>query len=262
MICSCTLAAGCSSTLIASPTIEKNFPAAEIDKIQIDLHRGNLIIERSLDDQTRLMITGAEQDTPFQLVGRRLLIDLPESKPGTRITISLAGEPDLDIDHYQGLIKINQLGSRLTARSAAGEIELVDFSGPEASLWAGRGNILVTGGSGKLIVIGEHGELLVKSYTGPVSISTIMGSIQYIGSGENSGAVNLEADHGPIRATLPENTNYQIEVVTSSGEAVCAGLGLEQTVNGCRGVTGGGNQRFNIRTVSGRIELRIQSELE
>jgi DUF4097 and DUF4098 domain-containing protein YvlB len=251
------LISSCGSFRVESAPIEKTFSSDQITEIEIEIERGDLTIESSSDDQTHLVILGSGENNPIQLNGSKLSIDLSGSKSKKQIALTVAEDTDLTIRAFDGLIQINQIGGKIDIRSTAGDIELFDFSGSEATLWAGRGNILVSGGNGKAIVIGEHGELQVSSFIGPVSITTIMGDIQYFGDPDSNSTVNLEADHGPITAILPEVTDYQINVNTASGEVVCSGVELSYTVSGCKGVTGGGNERFNIRTVSGRIELKI-----
>ena len=90
-------------------------------------------------------------------------------------------------------------------------------------------------------------------------MTTIMGKIEYIGDVNSIGSINLETDHGPVNASLPENTNYQINVNTTSGVVTCSGDNIRNTPTGCLGETGYALETFNIRTVSGRINLQILS---
>ncbi len=91
----------------------------------------------------------------------------------------------------------------------------------------------------------------------PLSMTTIMGNIQFEGAENSPGDVLLEVDHGPVQATLPDNSDYQVLINSASGEIVCSGGNIKRTISGCEGSTGDGSGVLKIRTVSGRIEFQI-----
>jgi hypothetical protein len=90
-------------------------------------------------------------------------------------------------------------------------------------------------------------------------MTTIMGTIKYSGVENAAGIVKLESDHGPVEARMPENAHFDIQVRTTSGYVTCLGTGLAQTVAGCEGVIGDGTGELDIRTVSGRVDLKVIS---
>ena len=254
----CFLIASCQSPPSDQYQVEAFFDSSQITEIVIEIQDGDVRIDGSDSDSLQLALSSStELSDPYQLIDTKLLITIPDSVPEDSIDLTLNGTPELTIRSFDGQITLINVGGIIDARSTAGSIELIGFSGQKATLWAGRGDISVDGGSGEAIVIGEHGVLVVSSFDGPVSVNTIMGSILYSGMDNLAGDIVLEADHGPIQVELPEPTDYSIEVYSASGDVVCAGKSMEQISNGCRGKTGTGSESFRIRTVSGRIDFRI-----
>ncbi len=255
----CLLTISCQSPQTDRFQVETVFDSNQITEIEIAINDGDVRIDGSAANGVQLTLeTATELSNPYQLIDSRLLITIPDSNAEDRIMLTLAGTPDLTIRNFDGNISLVDIGGTIDVRSTAGNIELNDFSGNKATLWAGRGDIFVLGGNGEAIVIGEHGKLVVSTFDGPVSMNTIMGSILYTGMDLHSGDIVLEADHGPVQAELPRSTSYSIELHSSSGEVVCSGESMVQISNGCKGITGNGSESFRIRTVSGRIDFRIQ----
>jgi len=103
--------------------------------------------------------------------------------------------------------------------------------------------------------------LTAEKFSGSVSMTTIMGKIQFLGSDQKAGPIHLETDHGPVQAAIPKSPSYQIKVSTTSGEVTCTSSNLVKTPNGCEGIIGEGEKEFNIRTVSGRVDLILIPEI-
>jgi hypothetical protein len=119
--------------------------------------------------------------------------------------------------------------------------------------------VAVLHGGGELVVIGEHGVLSVDEFDGNLLMTTIMGTINYLAAAGAHGTVSLESDHGPVEVLLPESANLDIWVNTTSGYVTCLGPKLDQTVDGCVGVIGQGMGELVVRTVSGRVDLKVLS---
>ncbi len=88
-------------------------------------------------------------------------------------------------------------------------------------------------------------------------MSTIMGTLVYIGPPGAADEIRLETDHGPVRVNLPADAHLEVVARTNSGSKACMGLDLRQTYDGCQGVLGDGTGSLAIRTVSGRIEIAV-----
>ncbi len=224
--------------------------------------KGEIIVNGSPGDQ--IQITGhIKQDLvpSFTVVDNQLVVNSEGSASSDMLEIDLPIDLNLEIEAFDVNMWLIGLEGNITIRNTAGDLVLDDFYG-EANLWAGRGNIEVNGGEGKAVIIGEHGTLHVSQFSGPVSMTTIMGHIRFEGAENSQGDVLLEVDHGPVKAILPENTNYQVLIDSASGETVCSGGNIKRTITGCEGSTGDGSGVLKIRTVSGRIEFQILSGSE
>jgi len=256
------ISSGCGPQTGAGHPFEKAYPAAGVTGIQIIMDRGQILVQGSTVDN--ILFSGetwAEIDPSTTTDGKTLVIDLGDSLKSDIVRINLPADLTLEIQAFDVDLELVSVEGNLTIRDTAGDIILEDFQG-EARLWAGRGDITVRGGSGRLIVIGEHGNLRVEDFSGPATMTTIMGKIEYAGAVGNDGDVLLEVDHGPVKAILPEESDYRIEINSASGEIICQGGNLGRTIAGCAGSTGDGNGTLRIRTVSGRIEFYILSEKE
>jgi hypothetical protein len=243
--------------------LEKSYPSAEITTISIMMDRGSILVTESNDTQTHLQIRSHPGTNPIiHQDDDHLVVDLPNSKTEDRIEIQLAGDPGLDIQTFGSSIELISPAGELMIRNTAGDILLEDYQGPTAVLWAGRGNITIQNGQGKLVLTGEHGTLHIINFDGQVAAATIMGEIQYSGTHQNTADVILEADHGPIHASIPSTSSYQIEISSASGNIVCTGTDLKKNSEGCQGSIEDGRGKFNIRTVSGRIEFQITDSMQ
>ena len=88
-------------------------------------------------------------------------------------------------------------------------------------------------------------------------MSTIMGTLVYEGEAGTAGEVKLETDHGPVEVYLPADASMDVEVRTTSGDVACMAGELRQTYDGCEGSLGGGAGSLTVRTVSGRVDIRM-----
>lgn len=221
------------------------------------MHRGQILVTESTGDQ--IQIKGKAQE-PNNLTimqnGTSLELKYQESTKNDQFEINLPAGILLEIEAFDADINLEGLNSYTNIRNTAGNITLNDTSG-ENFLWAGRGDIKINRGEGQAVVIGEHGTLTVSQFSGPVSVTTIMGHIQFTGAENNSGDILLEVDHGSVEAQLPDSSRYQIAINSAGGEIVCQGGNLQRTITGCIGYTRDGIGNLSIRSVSGRINFQI-----
>jgi len=239
--------------------VEENFYAGEIQHVRVKLPDGSLIVEGVEGSDLSYSASLAYPDS-LQLTqqGEELLLALEKGSMHDEIIFHLPAEIEFSVDTFQADVEIRGPVDQLDVRSSAGTITLNGFDG-QGSFWAGRGDIVVNSGSGDLVLIGEHGILSVDNFDGVLSMSTIMGTLEYYGLENDMNTVALEVDHGPVRVVLPESANQSVSVTTTSGLVTCNGPGLSQTVDGCQGQLGLGSGKLIIRTVSGRVDLRVVS---
>ncbi len=158
-------------------------------------------------------------------------------------------------------IGIQNLSGDLTLKSSAGKVAIAGFSG-SATVWAGRGEITVADSRGEMVLISEHGAVEVNNFSGKISMSTIMGSLNYTGSQGGQNMVRMEADHGPVYAVFPASADLSIFASSTNGEVVCIGADIQHTVDGCQADIGAGEGSVKIRTVTGRVEIRVVDSQE
>lgn len=236
-------------------SIEHQFPITESFEVVIDMQAGKLVVFEYNEDTLKIeAVLGNPDVLSISQDNDGLFIDLDEAVESDSIVLHIPQNVNVHINTFAADVFVQGALEQLEIRSIAGDIELRAFSGT-ATLWAGRGAIEVSKGVGDLVVIGEHGVLTVDSFDGSVSMSTIMGTIQYTAPAFANHNVHLETDHGPVRAWLPGNVDLDVIVKTTSGYVTCTGKAFRQTANGCTGLFNAALETLSVRTVSGRVEL-------
>ncbi|MEJ2448993.1 MAG: DUF4097 family beta strand repeat-containing protein [Anaerolineales bacterium] len=247
------LLASCQSPAENEPIHFETIPASELTAVRIRLDAGELSVEGSTADQIQF---SSSTDCQVSREQKILVLDCQKSERSAIISLDLPSALSLEIESYNAQVILKNTINSIQVKNTAGSTFLENFQG-EAALRAGQGDITASGGEGSLEIFSEHGSLKVSGFSGPTSMATIMGEILYQGEPALSFPINLEADHGSITALIPTSSSYQITANTAAGEAVCLGGDFRQTNSGCQGTTGAGDEIINIRTVSGRIEVRI-----
>lgn len=237
--------------------VEYRYAVTEISEIQVELHTGRINVVGG-DNQELLL--NATLANPSSLIaeqrGSNLFVSLVDPVGDDKLTLQVPAGMALKIDTFTADVSLSNVPGKIEVSSVAGNIEVDTFTG-NALLWAGRGDVEVLHGGGELVVIGEHGVLSVDEFDGNLLMTTIMGTINYLAAAGAHGTVFLESDHGPVEVLLPESANLDIWVNTTSGYVTCLGPKLDQTVDGCVGVIGQGMGELVVRTVSGRVDLKV-----
>jgi DUF4097 and DUF4098 domain-containing protein YvlB len=237
--------------------IEHYIPSEGISSVLIEMDSGQINLVRGSEEKITVTSTSAEPDSLLVSQEDNVLNLMNEGSGSADIlTLQVPDGLSFYIKTFSADSHLQRLKGQVKIRSTAGDIQLNSFTG-SALLWAGRGNVSVLNGQGDLVVIGEHGELTVEGFSGSVSMTSIMGKIQFLGSDQRTGPIHLETDHGPVQAALPESSSYHIKVNTTSGKVTCSSPTIIKTPNGCEGIIGEGEKEFNIRTVSGRVDLSL-----
>ncbi|MFL7814168.1 MAG: DUF4097 family beta strand repeat-containing protein [Anaerolineales bacterium] len=245
--------ASCRQPTSDPPTYTYQIPTANLDIVSIFLDAGELSVAGSTSAEIRISST---TDCETETTGKTLEVDCQHMEKGDKISMDLPRSLELEIESYQANISLKGSVKTVQVKNTAGDNIWEDFVG-NSSLWAGRGDISVKGGEGSLEMFSEHGSITVSGFNGVCSLATIMGNINFQAIYEGVSPINLESDHGTISALLPSNSNYRIRANTASGDVICLGGNLRLKDSGCQGSTGPGKGMFEVRTVSGRIELRI-----
>jgi hypothetical protein len=244
---------------VSLSVIETTIPVPPSTPIYVQVDAGTLNITPS--DGEELIVRAWVTDPKalrIEAHGDKVEIVRDGGNDAEVVQIQVPVGSNLEIRTFAADVSIDDLSADLSLFASAGQVMINGFSG-SATVWAGRGDMTVTRSSGDLILITEHGAIEVDHFTGQISMSTIMGTLVYSGIEQDQNDVRLEADHGPIRVILPPSANTSVSASSTSGEVICIGLDIQQTVDGCRAQSGAGEGSVSIRTVSGQINLQIIS---
>ena len=177
--------------------------------------------------------------------------------PTSSVTIDLQVPPgtQVKIDTYGADVIATDFAGGLDVTSTAGDITISNMEG-QAVLRANRGDVAVESSRGEFHLPGNYGLLSLTDVSGVVEASTIMGTIRYRGQVAASDRVKLETDHGPVEAWLDPRSDVTVVVKTTTGVTDCVIPGLSPDGAGCKGQLGNGEGVFQVRTVSGEVDLK------
>ena len=253
----CLLQACSSGGSAASQPFAESLTLSGEETISIELHAGKLEIGPAADQ--KLGISGSlfapgsllidQSDTGIEIIHTK-------SQADDILQVQIPEGSILKVKTFSADVNIMDFSGDLMVSSSAGKIAIDRFSGL-ATVWAGRGEIAAADSRGEMILISEHGAVNVETFEGELSMSTIMGSLAYNGAENDQNIVRLEADHGSVTVSLPGSANTTVSAASTSGEVICIGPGITHTVDGCQIVAGSGTGSITIRTVSGRVEVRM-----
>jgi len=155
---------------------------------------------------------------------------------------------DLEMFDVKGDVDISSTSGNISAEGVAGSIQIDNTSG-DLSLKGIEGNIEATTISGSMVIEQKEGGLHLESTSCDIEVKTkILPQYEYF----------VETTSGHIRFLLPENSNAEIKLETSSGNIDCKLPLMVTTVsrNLLKGELGEGGPPINLITTSGDIELR------
>ncbi len=196
--------------------------------------------------QEKVVISGLEKKRPtlgFSSSPIFLSVKIPND---IRVRVNTF-DATVIVRDYQGDLLINSVSGNLLAERVNGTISMV----------SGRGDVTIRQSSGELRILGEHGILTLQEISGKIGSSTIMGTIRYIGRPTTGDDIHLEVDHGPVEISLAPDTNLEVDLTSNSGDVSCVAQGVQDLGRNCKGTLGLGGATLSVRTVSGRISLRL-----
>jgi len=253
-----TILAACSAGYPESyQWVEKNFEVEKVSMVAIKQEVGTLSVRNS--DNFSIEINGSiteKNNLSVEQGSNKITIIIEDGSARDELVVAVPDGISIEIATFKADVDIHGIFSEIRVDSTAGSIAL-NSTADKVQIKAGRGEIELTGESNNAVLIGEHGVISVRDFQGNVSMTSIMGTLEYYGIENDQNQVVLEVDHGPVKIFLPESANQAILVSTTSGYVTCMGDGLMQTVDGCRGQIGSGAGELKIRTVSGRVDLQV-----
>jgi hypothetical protein len=155
---------------------------------------------------------------------------------------------NIEIFDIKGDANLSSTSGDISAEDMVGSIQIDNTSG-DVSLKEMEGNIKVNTASGDVMIVQKEGDLRLESSSGDVEVKTkIFPQYKYY----------VETSSGYIRLLLPQDSNAEVELETSSGSLDCK---LPLSVSGVsrnllKGKLGQGGPKINLISTSGEIELR------
>lgn len=194
----------------------------------------------------RLLVRLKDERRPwggYRTAPAKLTIHLPD---GLAVMMD-SFEADAVVEDLRGELQLNTTAGDIHARRLQGEIALI----------SARGNVTLQDAQGQIRLLGEHGVLTLQGVSGRLGVSTIMGTIRYLGAPAPGDEIRIEVDHGPVEILLAPEANLEVLIRSTSGEVVCLAPALQSSARECRGRLGTGGASLAVRTVSGNVTLRL-----
>jgi DUF4097 and DUF4098 domain-containing protein YvlB len=224
-------------------------------------------------------VQDVENNPPVRQDGNTILIEHTNlNNIYVDYNITVPADTRVQSQAGSGDIKIQGLNSDIDLQSGSGDLILEDITGTVQTR-SGSGDVRATGISGTFKADASSGDIqLEQRGKGDVDIHTTSGNIDVKGvdgglrldagsgdiSAEGRPAANWEAQTGSgnIHISMPQNTGFQLEASTSSGE-LNVNHAITVTVQGSmdaarhelKGTVGGGGPQVTVHTGSGDIDI-------
>lgn len=209
----------------------------------------------SFPDKTTVQINESPEQITLSVEYRKSPF-FSASTPPVELDIIVPNEAFLQFEGFDTEINIADFSGTAVISVTAGNIQADHLTGT-ISLQSGRGDIHLADSRGDIRVLGEHGTLTVVESNGGIIISTIMGTIVFMGDVLAEDKVHLEVDHGPVEVQLRPTSDVALAAASTSGDVACRLPQRTFTTWGCTAELGSANGRLDIRTVSGRINIQL-----
>jgi DUF4097 and DUF4098 domain-containing protein YvlB len=178
------------------------------------------------------------------------------SSPAMQLNVRVPRGIAVHANTYDASVDLHDFDGQASISSTAGDVEMQNLTG-QFNVKANRGNVAVGASSGEIQVVGNYGTLSMQDTSGVLGMSTILGTVRYMGEVGFGDVLNLETDHGPVEVQLAAGSDASVNVTTTSGVVTCLVPGLQPVGPGCAGTLQDGLGQLKIRTVSGSVMLQL-----
>jgi DUF4097 and DUF4098 domain-containing protein YvlB len=155
-----------------------------------------------------------------------------------------------------GSIDASDMGDDVRATSASGKVTLSNVTG-DVNINAVSGSSQITKLGGRVEATTATGSIDVAGAKSDVQIRAASGHVTVQGDPGGSTYWNLNTVSGPVRLSVPQNTNFQLSAEAVSGQ-IHADIPIvieEQGKHSLRARMGDGGGRVEVHTVTGEIRL-------
>ncbi len=183
-----------------------------------------------------------------------------EGPPTTRLLITLPKGVRLDAVTGNGVVTVDRVSNDIRVVTGNGDVRISMTAG-SVDINSGNGDVEVDGATGPVRVGTGNGRVYVTTSSGPVNARTGNGVIDVrMKAIAGTGDMTFSTGNGPIRVSLPESFNGEIDANTGHGEfrsdfpIRVIGRLSPQRVRGTIGT--GSGQMIRMSTGNGSLEIR------
>lgn len=247
----------------------------DLDNVTIDINRTNGTVRITTDYHNGGWFGSSNVSVYFELfVPEKASVEI-ETVSGNADARGIGGY--LGITTISGDLEVVGAGDGVRARSVSGDVMIVSavnrvrarsVSG-EISLRTVNGETNLKTVSGDITILDIQGSVEVESVSGGIELKgvlkaenveakSMLGAIEYEGELEARGDYVLNTHSGDVYMSLPENSHFELEAKTLSGEIECdfeIKLSDKTSRKETQGVVGKGGASLHLSSFSGDIKI-------
>ena len=242
----------------------RTLDAVDIRSVFIRINHGELLM---LGTESGQLEVGGQASFPDEMdihnydSDGQMVMDIEDRHSGIfenfiRVKILVPNQMKVIVETDSASVHVQDYFGDVEVASTSGNV-IVENTIGELKLRSNRGNITVRRCSGRISVVGNYGTLSMQDTHGETGISTIMGTVAFIGMIQDGDNIDLETDHGLVGVDLQSNSTLEVSAHSTSGDVTCLIPNLSSTTRSCEGQIGDGGGVLNIRTVSGAVTIRL-----
>jgi len=177
---------------------------------------------------------------------------------GDVVAQGIGGEAELS--SVSGDVTARDAEKGLDCHSVSGDVKITSVKGG-AKIKSVSGDVSLTGCQGDVEAESVSGDVELRDIAGARSVKakSVSGDIDYIGTIESGGRYNMEGHSGDITFSVPENSSFELEVETFSGEIdtdFAISIIGKQEKGHLSGKVGEGGAWVELSTFSGDITIK------
>ena len=247
--------------------VEQELLPGNGDRLRLSIARGTVAI--TFDQVDKLIIAGTVNESYrdnliIDMQQNQLVVDFAINTPvlfqkdPNPIRLELIVPQDMPVvfETFDADLFISGKGYEVDVTSMSGDTVLESFSG-SAVIKANRGDVAVNHSNGSISVFGNYGSIQFIDVQGIINAVNILGKVIYQGRPAAGDQIRLETDHGSVIFDIPPDVNLKVLAQSTSGEVVCMASGLSTSPRSCSGELGRPEANLLIKTVSGKVTLKI-----
>lgn len=236
---------------LANPGVEQRG-----DTIRIGKHMSNM---RNLNVNYRIEVPHDTEISSTVMSGSQTIRNVrgPVNAQGASGSIKVEHvERDVQMTTASGSVEASDIGDDVHASSASGGVTVSNAKGDiRANSLNGSTQIIRPGG--RVDIESANGSIDVQGASNDVKAHGVSGSVTVQGDPGEHGYWDLKTVSGPVKVSVPKNSNFRFSAEAISGE-IRTDIPIvieEQGKHSLRAHVGNGGGRVEVHTVSGEIHV-------